>query len=196
MMQAYPLTWPTDWPRTPSYARGAGPNQMPAGRIRQLLIRDLEMMGAQDVVVSSMVATRKDGLPYSGQREPDDPGVVLYFQRKGQDIAIPCDRWSTVGANLRAVGLQIESIRRIERWGTEQMMDRAFTGYAALPASAGESAGPRAWHEVLQLSPDADQDIIKAAYRKLASKYHPDNSDTGDAARFAEVQRAYDEARQ
>lgn len=194
MMQAYPLNWPTDWPRTPRYQRGAGPNQMPASRARQLLLRDLEKMGATDVVMSSNIATRRDGLPYANQSRIEDPGVVLYFRRKGQDIAIPCDRWHTVDANLRAIGLQIESIRRIERWGTEQMMDRAFTGYAALPANAGKPTAPRAWYEVLQLSPDADQDIIKAAYRKLASKYHPDNHETADEQKFLEVQQAFKEA--
>lgn len=191
MNNAYPLTWPTDWPRTPKYQRGAGPNQMPASRARQLLLRDLEMMGATDVVMSSNVETRRDGLPYANQKRIEDPGVVLYFRRKGQDIAIPCDRWHTVDANLRAIGLQIESIRRIERWGTEQMLDRAFTGYAALPA--GKSNDPDPWYEVLGVDVNASPDAIRSAYRNLASKYHPDNQETGDEEMFKKVRQAYEE---
>lgn len=182
MIQAYPLTWPTDWPRTPQYGRGAGPNQMPASRARQLLLRDLDSMGATDVVVSSNVETRRDGLPYASQKKIEDPGVVLYFHRKGQDIAIPCDRWHTVDANLRAIGLQIESIRRIERWGTEQMMDRAFTGYAALPA--GDT-----WYEILGVSEDATRDQVKAAYHAKAREVHPDAG--GSDAAFQRVEAAY-----
>jgi DnaJ-domain-containing protein 1 len=61
-------------------------------------------------------------------------------------------------------------------------------------ASAGKNAGPRRWHEVLQVSPDADPSVIRAAYRNLAAKYHPDNPDSGNQDKFLEVQRAFQEA--
>ena len=48
------------------------------------------------------------------------------------------------------------------------------------------------FYEVLQLSPNATTETVERVYRMLAKRYHPDNQDTGDAARFAEVQRAYD----
>ena len=48
------------------------------------------------------------------------------------------------------------------------------------------------FYEVLQLSPNASAETVERVYRMLAKRYHPDNQDTGDAARFAEVQRAYD----
>jgi DnaJ-domain-containing protein 1 len=82
----------------------------------------------------------------------------------------------------------------MERYGTSQTVEATLSGFAALPAEASPNAGPRAWHEVLQVLPDADPSIIRAAYRNLAAKYHPDNSDTGDEAKFHEVQRALREA--
>jgi len=53
-------------------------------------------------------------------------------------------------------------------------------------------------HEILNIPPDADQDTIKAAYRKLANQYHPDKvSHLGKEfqelaeRRFKEIQEAY-----
>lgn len=49
-------------------------------------------------------------------------------------------------------------------------------------------------HDVLGIQPDATQEEIKAAYRKLAKKYHPDlnKDDPSASAKFHEVQTAYD----
>lgn len=47
-------------------------------------------------------------------------------------------------------------------------------------------------YEVLQLSPNATADTVERVYRILAKRFHPDNLDTGDALRFAEVPRAYE----
>ena len=55
-----------------------------------------------------------------------------------------------------------------------------------------ESMAKRDFYEVLGVSKTASKDEIKSAYRKLAKKYHPDNKETGDEAKFKEVQEAYD----
>ncbi|MFH1972784.1 MAG: DnaJ domain-containing protein [archaeon] len=38
----------------------------------------------------------------------------------------------------------------------------------------------------------ASDDEVKQAHRKLARKYHPDNPETGDMARFKKVQHSYE----
>ena len=48
------------------------------------------------------------------------------------------------------------------------------------------------YYETLGVSKTASKDDIKSAYRKLAKKYHPDNKETGNEAKFKEVQEAYD----
>ena len=53
-------------------------------------------------------------------------------------------------------------------------------------------ASKRDFYEVLGVNKNATKDEIKSAYRKLAKKYHPDNKETGDEAKFKEVQEAYD----
>ena len=53
-------------------------------------------------------------------------------------------------------------------------------------------ATKRDFYEVLGVNKSASKDEIKSAYRKLAKKYHPDNKETGDEAKFKEIQEAYD----
>jgi curved DNA-binding protein CbpA len=47
-------------------------------------------------------------------------------------------------------------------------------------------------YRVLQVTPTAEQEVVNAAYRALALKYHPDRDTTGAAARrMAELNEAY-----
>ncbi len=51
------------------------------------------------------------------------------------------------------------------------------------------SADGNKLYKVLGIEPNASQDEIKAVYRKLAAKHHPDKK--GDAELFAEISKAY-----
>lgn len=196
MTESYPLQWPVGRPRTPEHQKRWGNlNKMPSGRIRQLLVSELRKMDVNDYVISSNLVVRRDGMPYANQAKPEDTGVVLYFTRKGQDIAIACDAWWSLDANLRAIGLTIEAIRGMERWGTEEMVDRAFTGFAALPESVIVTPyTKRPWHEVLEVLPTASMDVIQGAYNRLLHRHHPDKG--GDPMDFQELQDAYKQAKE
>ena len=43
------------------------------------------------------------------------------------------------------------------------------------------------YYETLGVNKDATAQEIKSAFRKLAKKYHPDNKETGDEAKFKEI---------
>jgi len=47
------------------------------------------------------------------------------------------------------------------------------------------------YYEILQLSPNADPEMIHRVYRLLAQRYHPDNADTGDPEAFRQLLEAY-----
>lgn len=48
------------------------------------------------------------------------------------------------------------------------------------------------YYELLQISPNADNETIHRVFRYLAARLHPDNAHTGDAAKFRLVKTAYD----
>lgn len=47
------------------------------------------------------------------------------------------------------------------------------------------------YYEVLQISPNADQETVHRVYRIQAQRFHPDNLETGDAGKFRAVAEAY-----
>ncbi len=44
----------------------------------------------------------------------------------------------------------------------------------------------------MQISPNAEPDTIHRVFKFLAARFHPDNPDTGDAAKFSQLKEAYD----
>lgn len=188
MTTAYPLAWPNGWPRTPSHRRQ--PSRFSPGGLSkeaQETIWELSRLGARNAVISTNIELRRDGLPYSGRRAPDDPGVAVYFTYEGRQQCIPCDRWSTVEENLRAIWKSIEALRSLERWGAKSFVDAAFTGFTAIagPASA------RAWWDVLGISQWANREQINAAWRDKARQAHPDAG--GSDAAMSEINAARDQ---
>ena len=43
------------------------------------------------------------------------------------------------------------------------------------------------YYELLEISPNANSETIERIFRYLAMRYHPDNQNTGDQARFSEI---------
>ena len=48
------------------------------------------------------------------------------------------------------------------------------------------------YYEVLQISPNAEAETVHRVFRLLAMRFHPDNPETGDAAKFLELNQAYE----
>ena len=47
------------------------------------------------------------------------------------------------------------------------------------------------YYELLEISPKATQETIHRVYRFLATRYHPDHSDTGNLEKFTQITAAY-----
>lgn len=194
--QAYPLLWPAGWKRSVErkrsrFGHGYNVESKPSmAYATDEVLRELELMKAHSVVISSNIILRNDGFPRSGQPIPKDPGVAVYFKRKGKDQVLQCDTFDLPGCNLYAISRTVNALRQMERDGCGDMMERAFTGFKALPEFAEQS-----WRSVLQLPARCEWDSVVHAYRSLAKKYHPDNQETGDAEKFKQIANAYDEAK-
>ncbi len=219
-ISAYPLSWPFGWKRTATgmrksakFSRGERQYSTTGGSWlakRAVTISDgttrvlaeLTRMGVSrdDVVISTSVELRLDGLPYSNKRAPQDPGVAVYWRHRKADKVMAIDLYDTVADNLAAVAATLEAMRAIERHGGAAILDRAFTGFAALPSP--EQAKAPSWRDVLglwdaDLRPLANVTLEQAeqAYRRMRSATHPDKHG-GDATSFDLVQRAIEQARQ
>lgn len=187
MTEAYPLQWPNAWPRS-KYQQNAQ-FKVTMGEAVEHLYNELDRLGASDVVVSSNMRLRLDGKPYAEQRRMDDEGVAVYFTLNGEQQCIPCDKWTTVKDNVRAIGLTVQALRSLERWGAKEMVNAAFRGFKALPETAIVTPyTKRPWHEVLEVAPTASPEVIKASYRQKMLKAHPDHG--GSMEEFQEVQNA------
>ncbi len=207
MSEAYPLSWPTAWPRTAaekrkrarfyrlerrdSFATTKTKGAMTVAGALSRLSGELSRAGAKSVVISTNVELRRDGAPYSNRRDPADPGVAVYFVLQGRQVCIPCDLWDRVADNLTAVASTIDALRGIERWGAKAMVDAAFSGFRALPETAGASSRP--WYDVLGVSPHASPDAIRLAYRAAVARTHPDNPG-GSRDEFEAVVAAFRQA--
>lgn len=133
MRAPYPLQWPENWARVPAGDREKARFKVTLAEAVEDLLAELDKMGASNIVITSGLPTRQDGLPYS-TGNCDDPGVAVYFVLGDKEHVFPCDRWDRPAANIRAIGLTIQSMRGIERWGAVGMVSRAIGGFAALPA--------------------------------------------------------------
>jgi hypothetical protein len=183
--QAYPLQWPAGLPRAKSRAVSAF-GEKTIGVATRFVLGEVRRMNGSLPVLSTNLALRGDGLPYANQRQPADPGAALYFQRRGKPMVFACDRWLKIEHNIYAIGKTIEALRGIERWGSSDMMERAFVGFQALPA-------PKPWWEVLGLDgPNATRSEIAIAYRRASNEAHPDRPG-GSHDAMAAVNAARDE---
>ena len=213
---AYPLAWPSGWKRiaasdrvrarfvdkkreTSSWRAGDGTLRTNSylrsrevsiasgvDRVRAELQR---IASTDDVVISTNLELRLDGLPRSGQREPSDPGAAVYWiDRAAPGCPTRCmaiDRYDRVADNLAAIAATLDAMRAIERHGGAEILDRAFTGFTALPGPTPD----KPWHVILGVPAHASADHVRANYRKARSSFHPDRG--GDAETFNAIQSAW-----
>lgn len=208
---AYPLQWPTGWPRTESDCRKYGRfntksnNSHGWSRSQDITIsqainrigkeieafdgtqRTWERINPNETIISTNLKVRRsDGLPASSQKQPEDPGAAVYFKLDGKHQCIPCDAYTTVAQNLAGVAATLAALRTLERHGSG-IMQKAFTGFEALPDPAKLS-----WREVLGYYGD-DRAQCKVIYRVKIKESHPDNG--GSASAAAAINKAWDEAK-
>jgi hypothetical protein len=193
--EAYPLAWPDGRKRTDSWRRERAKFDVTFARARDNIVAEVGRLAGRypdpAIVISTNIALRRDGLPLASQRQPDDPGVAVYFLYKKRQMSFACDRWQKIEHNMQAIAKTIEALRGIARWGTGDMLEAAFTGFTALPPPATEAAAQqprlRHWRDVFGTAVQT-REQLQEVYRRLASAHHPDRG--GDQAKMAELNDA------
>lgn len=198
-VQRYPLQWPAGWKRTQSLARrSAAFNQKwtapgaPFPQSKRLSIGDamarvffeLERLGVkhvqEDVVVSTNLRSNISGIPRGDQGEPSDPGVAVYWERKGERQCMAIDQYNRVADNIAAVAATLEAMRAIERHGGAEILNRAFTGFAALPAPVPNWRAALGFHNGQLVTLDQ----AESKFRDLAKTLHSDQGGNDDSMRL------------
>lgn len=189
---SYPLTWPGGWRRTAPGSRSRSnfsknKNALSVAEGTKRVLDELRRFGVPDyqVILSTNIQVRLDGLPYSNQKEPSDPGVAVYWKRRGKEQVMATDTYDRVADNLAAIAASLEAMRAIERHGGAQILDRAFLGFTALPE-------PKNWRDVLNMPGSSNLAMAKKHYQELAMVHHPDRG--GDSEKMAEINRAWSDA--
>jgi hypothetical protein len=189
----YPLQWPDGWAVTPT-PEPSNFTVVFTDALRSLE-RELDRLGATEVVITSNLPTRRDGRPYAtGLQQGHSPGIAVYFVLHGAERVMACDRWDDATSNIRAIACAIEAIRGLDRWGAAGAALKVWEGFAALPAAPAGPSDPPHWSSVLGVSPYSAYSEIKRAYRVLILDAHPDAG--GDAVMAARINAAFDQAMQ
>jgi hypothetical protein len=187
----YPIDWPPNVPRTRYREESAFAKSRGFTAARDGVYKQIDMMGSTShVVITSNLPLRSNGVPYSaGPGMIADPGIAVWWVKRGTEHAIACDRWKSCVENMRAIEKTLEALRGIARWGSAEMVDSAFAGFAALPPGSGVESGvapastrPQTWRELFGVSiapwcdlPAADLlAIVKTRHREEIKKCHPD----------------------
>ena len=159
MRPTYPLMWPADWPRTELRNRVLGKPHLwrllvndrrepwTLGDTRAGLLKQLDLLGASDVVINSNFQMSNRGQPFAEGRRPADQAIAAYFKLDGVPMVMARDPYLEAEANMRALTLSILALRSIELHGGTHMMHRALAGFVSpmsnvkLPAQASMASG-------------------------------------------------------
>ena len=189
MVEAYPLYWPDEYPRTKHKKLSRFKTTL--GKARDFVKDEIKRLGGKSPVISTDIPLKSDGdLRADWSRfRLDDTGVAVYFTLNGNQVCLCCDQYEKVWDNLHAVGRTISALRQIDRDGVSDFLNRAFTGFKALPETTVEQKS--IW-TILSMLPTHDSAVITRQYRIRAKQLHPDAGGNHEA--FTELQAAYNRA--
>jgi len=181
-INAFPLAWPPGWKRAAGHKRGLFVRRSGTQTVRRITAGDgatrvlFELQRLQverhEIVISTNMKLRSDGLPRDDMT-PTDAGAVVYWREStGARRCMAIDAYERVADNLAAIAATLEALRAIARHGGAGILDRAFTGFLALPAPT--NGGARPWYELLDVAPQATREQIQHAYRRKISAAHLD----------------------
>jgi hypothetical protein len=159
----------------------------------RLLSREVQMLGAKSFVLQINVSERwirQDGELYS-RAVPTTPAIRVCFDSRHGPQTYPCDAFNDWQANVRAVALSLEALRRVDRYGVAGHGEQ-YRGWVAIDSRPAKMTVEQAaefiaeWSGLVVTDRTAqaimrDPQTCAAAYRAAARRAHPDvTGDDGD----------------
>jgi len=196
-VHAYPLTWPAHQPRTLDGEKWQDPFRVTLRRAVQEIEDELHRIGVQEFTLSSNLP------PMTSRESAKDPGVSLWFELWSDETQVyvlrvlASDSYATVRSNVRAIGLTLERLRDINRYGV-YTFERAMFGAQALPMDgcalmALPDLRDRPWWVVLGLRKGVSVQVANTVYRQMAKELN--DSGQGNGPAMYELNRAIEDAR-
>jgi DnaJ-domain-containing protein 1 len=146
--------------------------QQPARNHHQVTL--LNVPGAAGEIHAKVLDMNELGLGVETDCAIELNAVIILQGQLGQDGAI---------SKARARVVRCDAIRGGYRTGLALETGPGQNG------KTGEAVPD--YYELLQISPNADPDMIHRVYRLLAQRYHPDNTASGDERAFRAITDAY-----
>lgn len=182
-----------------------------------VLEREVSHLGAQEIVLQ-VAGSERDMRLDGGLRanaRPDHPGVIVTFEsRQHGPLKYFTDRFTGNGyggyligwqANVRAVALGLEALRKVERYGIANRGEQ-YTGWKQLGSGieVGPAGAPMTVDEAARLLCDATMEeigedpsdvgrvasVANSLWREAAKGHHPDAG--GDPEVFRRLTQARD----
>src|SRR5207245_2884705 len=142
------------------------------------------------------------GWPKAGA-QPSSPGVILSFESDGKPLSFPCDRYTGITVNVRAIALALEALRAVDRYGVTRHAEQyqawlrieaaPLAGFrtkedAAMFIATQAEVLPQEEYEVSARAIVSDPDWRQGKYRVAAKRLHPDRG--GNEELFVKLQQA------
>jgi hypothetical protein len=202
--------WPDGWQTAKD--RPYSPFRSSYSSTLDLLDRELTHLGAIDPILqvdASDRDVRLDG-QLRANATVNHPGVILTVDTKRHGTLVyPCDafvagyRHPSWQANLRAIALGLEALRKVERYGIAER-GQQYAGYREIGTGIALGEAAMTVEDAARLLCDATADLIgedpddidrvsivaRSLWREAAKTHHPDVG--GDPALFRRLTQARD----
>lgn len=180
---------PFDGPPPPCAYRDS-PFSAPWTTTVELLANELRHLKAERIACELALGEsdlRVDGLPRANARLAS-PAVRLSFESKWGPLRYETGEYGDTSwrrqpgwqANVRAIALSMEALRKVDRYGVSKRGEQ-YVGWKAIAQTSGG----------FQSREQAERWIAEhGGYREAARALHPDNRETGDEEEFKKLQQA------
>ena len=143
---------------------------------RQLFNCALELMWLDTYGNGRTIGVSAIDLSNSGIRVESSEPIELHT-----DVYVRAERYGLTGST---------SVRHSSRRGAKYILGLEFNP----ETKAADAANAEAfvdYYELLQISPNAEPETIHRVFRIMASRYHPDNKESGDNEKFLLLTKAF-----